>query len=81
MAQLLVRNLDDDVVRRLKARAKAANQSLEQTVRDILTEASKPSREEAWAELTRIRQRILERNGGPVDIDMTEWIREDRDSR
>jgi antitoxin FitA len=76
MGQIIVRNLDMGVINRLKARALKADKSLEQTVRDILTEAAKPSREEILAEMDRIRERI-----GRVDVDMTDWIREDRDSR
>ncbi|MBC8051352.1 MAG: hypothetical protein H7X92_14575 [Chitinophagales bacterium] len=76
MGQLIVRNLDDAVLVRLKARAKAANASLEQTVRDILAEAAKPSKAEIWAEIDRMREKI-----GPVNLDATDLIREDRDSR
>lgn len=36
MAQLVVRNLDDDVVRRLKLRAAAAGRSAEEEHRQIL---------------------------------------------
>ncbi len=50
MGQILVRNLEDTVIERLKARALRADKSLEQTVRDILTEATKPSRAETCAE-------------------------------
>ncbi len=49
---------------------------MEQTVRDVLTEAAKPSREEVLAEMDRIRESI-----GPVSLDATDLIREDRDSR
>jgi plasmid stability protein len=42
MAQVVVRDLDDDVVARLKARAVAEKKSLEQKLRDILTEAARP---------------------------------------
>jgi antitoxin FitA len=76
MGQILVRNLDDSVIERLKQRALKADKSLEQTVRDILTEAAKPSREEVWAEIDRLRERV-----GPVTLDATDLIREDRDSR
>jgi antitoxin FitA len=76
MGQILVRNLDDSVIERLKQRALKAEKSLEQTARDILTEAARPSRAEILAEMDRIRERI-----GPVDIDLTELIRQDRDSR
>jgi plasmid stability protein len=76
MGQILVRNLEDGVIERLKARALKAHKSLEQTVRDILTEAAKPSKEELWAEIDRLRAEI-----GPVSLDATDLIREDRDSR
>jgi plasmid stability protein len=37
MAQIIVRNLDDEVKRSLKARAARRGRSMEQEVRDILT--------------------------------------------
>mgnify|MGYP001553927318 FL=1 len=40
MAQLLVRNLEDDVKERLKARAQKQGVSIEELVRDILRAAS-----------------------------------------
>jgi antitoxin FitA len=76
MGQILVRNLDDGVIERLKKRALKTDKSLEQTVRDILTEAAKPSRAELLAEMDRIRESI-----GHVSLDATDLIREDRDSR
>jgi antitoxin FitA len=80
MGQIIVRNLDDHVIAQLKARAMKANQSLEQTVRDILASAAKPTREEAFAEATRIREAIRVRQGGDIDFDATAAIREDRDN-
>jgi plasmid stability protein len=84
MGQILVRNLEDNVIElednvieRLKARALKTNKSLEQTVRDILTEATKPKkREEILADMDRLRAQI-----GPVPLDATDLIRQDRDSR
>jgi plasmid stability protein len=70
MGQILVRDLDDRVIEQLKARALKADKSLEQTVREILVAAAKPSREEILAEMDR-----------PVTLDATDLIREDRDSR
>jgi len=55
MAQVIVRNLPDDVVARLKARAASRRRSLEQELRDILSEAARPSREEILADFDRIR--------------------------
>jgi plasmid stability protein len=40
MAQLLVRNLEDDVKERLKERARRHGMSLEELVRDILRDAA-----------------------------------------
>jgi antitoxin FitA len=80
VGQIIVRNLDDSVIARLKQRALKADKSLEQAVREILSEAVKPSREEAWAEADRIREAIRARNGGDVDFDFTAAIREDRDN-
>jgi antitoxin FitA len=41
MAQLIVRNLEDDVKERLQARARRHRRSLEAEVRDILRNAAK----------------------------------------
>ena len=54
MGQILVRNLDDAVIASLKRRAQMRRSSLEQTAREILAEAARPSKEEAWAALDRI---------------------------
>jgi plasmid stability protein len=79
MAQVVIRNIDDDVVERLKARAAAEKKSLEQKLRDVLTEAAKPSRAEVLAEVDRIRAMTPPRPpGAPLAEDL---IREDRDSR
>ena len=75
MGQIIVRNLDDEVIVRLKAKAEAANLSLEQSVRNILEDAAKPSREELWSEIDRIRAM-----SPPSDIDSTALVREDRDN-
>lgn len=40
MASVLIRNLDDEVVARLKRRASANNRSLEGELRQLLSEAS-----------------------------------------
>jgi antitoxin FitA len=80
MGQILVRNLDDGVIERLKARALSSDKSLEQTVREILTEATKPNREEALVEVNRIREGIRARHGGDIGFDITAAIRQDRDN-
>ena len=79
MAQVVIRNLDESVVERLKAHAAAEQKSLEQKLRDILTEAARPSRAELLAELDRIRAMTPPHPpGAPLAEDL---IREDRDSR
>lgn len=79
MAQVVIRNIDDAVIERLRERAKARKQSLEQTLRDVLAEAARPSREEVLRELARIRAMSPRRpKGAPLAEDL---IREDRDNR
>ena len=77
MAQVVIRNLDDDVVERLKARAAAERKSLEQKLRDVLTDAAKPSRAERLDRLRRI-QALTPPGAHPLAEDL---IRQDRDSR
>jgi plasmid stability protein len=77
MAQVIIRNLNEEVVERLKQRAQSRGLSLEQQLRDILTAASEPSREEIKAELARIRAMTPRR----LQTDSAELIREDRDNR
>jgi plasmid stability protein len=79
MAQVLIRNIDEQVMERLKARAAAERKSLEQKLRDILAEAAKPSRAERLEEMRRIRAMSPPLSpGAPLAEDL---IREDRDSR
>jgi antitoxin FitA len=79
MAQVVIRNIEDDVVERLKARAAAEKKSLEQKLRDVLTEAAKPSRAEVIEELRRLRETSPPLPpGAPLAEDL---IRDDRDSR
>lgn len=55
MAQVLVRNLDDRIVQRLKAKAESKGHSLEQELREIITAAAPLSPEERIARVRRIR--------------------------
>ena len=75
MGQLIVRNLDDAVIQRLKAKAKARGQSLEQTLREMLTDLARPNRAESIAAARALRRRI-----GRVTGDSTALIREDREN-
>lgn len=58
MAQVLVRQLDEDVVDALKRRAKANGRSLESELREILREAAS----DPWEELVRIREALAGRS-------------------
>lgn len=74
MAQVLVRNIEDDVVECLKRRAKAAGTSLEDVARNALREAARPSRDELLVEIERIRAMSVK-----TDFDSTTVIRQGRD--
>ena len=78
MADMLVRNVDDDAVARLKKKAEAAGKSMNELAREVLHAASKPSKEEAWAAADSIRAKIRARIGRDLP-DSTAGIREDRD--
>ncbi|MBY0333602.1 MAG: hypothetical protein K2X49_23330 [Acetobacteraceae bacterium] len=49
MGQMLVRNLDESVIERLKQKALERGTSLEQVAREVLTEAAKVDDRAAWA--------------------------------
>jgi plasmid stability protein len=79
MGQVVIRNIDDRVVERLKARAAAEHKSLEQSLRELLSEAARPSRVELLADLDRIRAMTPpSRMAFPT---AEELIRADRDRR
>jgi plasmid stability protein len=77
MAQVIVRNLDDNVVAQLKERAACKGRALEQELREILTEAAKPTRAELVAEMDRIRAMTPKTHRTLAE----DIIRESRDSR
>jgi len=56
LGQVIIRNLEDEVIERLKAKAAAQNQSLEQALRDIVSASVKPTRSEVLQEMHRIRR-------------------------
>lgn len=75
-SQVIVRNLDADVVARLKRRAKREGRSLEGELRIILTRAARPQRADLIAETDRIRAMTA----GPLE-DSVSLLRIDRDGR
>jgi plasmid stability protein len=77
MGQVLIRDLDDDVIDRLKTRAERKGHSLEEELRELLTAAAPPqlTPEEKLAIAERIRSAI-----GPLSgFDIHTAIRHGRD--
>jgi plasmid stability protein len=77
MANLLVRNLDDEVLKGLKTAAKAHGRSLPAEIHEVLRNASV----RRLAETRRLSTRWLKRLRGSTQPDSTALIREDRDTR
>ena len=77
MAQVIVRNLDEDVVSSLKLKAELHGHSLEQELREILKRSAELTVEEKLAMVDRIRAMTPKR----LEEDSADLIREDRDSR
>ena len=73
MADILIRGLDDKVVKRLKARAKRNGRSLQSEARMVLERAAALSVAEALRQARRSRKEL-----GRHFSDSTELIREDR---
>jgi plasmid stability protein len=76
MAQMIVRNIDDETAARFKARAKAAGKSAEQLLRELVEEEACRNIEGILNDLDAIRETT---KGKPV-VDPVASIREDRDS-
>jgi plasmid stability protein len=77
MANVLVRNLDDDVLEELKAAAKAHGRSLQAEIHEVLRNAST----RRLAETRRLSAQWLKRLGGSKHTDSAASIREDRQDR
>ena len=79
MATLTVRNIDDEVYERLKARAKAHRRSITQEAAYILERALEEAENPraAWHDADRVRERIRDRYGSFPDS--TDSVRADRD--
>jgi plasmid stability protein len=74
MAQVLVRDLKDEVVARLKTRAKQRGRSLQADLKDILEQASRQSAIDARTLALRIRRQLAGRRHG----DSVRLLAEDR---
>lgn len=77
MANVLVRNLDDEVLKQLKGAAKAHGRSLQAEIHEVLRNASA----RRLAETRRLSSQWLKRLNSRVQTDSTASILEDRDSR
>jgi plasmid stability protein len=74
MVQVLVRDLEAEVVARLKARAKRQGRSLQAELKEILEQASRQSLVDARALAARIRRQLA----GRSHSDSAELLAEDR---
>jgi plasmid stability protein len=77
MANVLVRDLDDDVLKQLKAAAKAHGRSLQAEIHDVLERASTRN----LAETRRLSAQWLKRLRQSSQSDSAVMIRADRDAR
>jgi plasmid stability protein len=77
MANVLIRDLDDDVLKQLKAAAKAHGRSLQAEIHDVLQKASSRN----LAETRRLSAHWLKRLQNPSHSDSTHMVREDREKR
>jgi plasmid stability protein len=77
MARLTVRNLDEDLMRRLRIRAAEHGRSAEEEHRRILEAALRPHEPGFWARAASLRAATRGR-GGPDSADL---IRKERDNR
>lgn len=75
MAQVLVRELPEEVVERLKAKAATEGRSLEAHLRLVLQEASELDRDEFLA----LADAVAATTDGRAQTDATELIRSSRD--
>ena len=75
MAQILIRNLDESVVERLKERASRNSRSLQAEAKLILEQAARLDTQTASIAADRIRKQFGDRQF----TDSTDLIREDRD--
>ena len=77
MANVLIRDLDDDVLKELKASAKAHGRSLQAEIHDVLERAGTRN----LAETRRLSGQWLTRLRRSSHSDSTALIRDDRDAR
>jgi plasmid stability protein len=76
MAQLLVRNVPDEIADALRRRANANKRSVEAEHRIVLEEVLKAGNQDFWTRAAEIRTQMGKLTGDSADL-----IREDRDRR
>ena len=76
MADVKIRKLDDWVVASFRARARQAGRSLEEELRQFLTEAARERRRRFITELDELNAELREKYGAPRSAPL---IREERD--
>ena len=76
MADLLVRNLNPLVIKRLKANAKRKGHSIQQEVKEILDRAAPMTNEELEVRFKEIDATFT---NGPITISIEDLIREERE--
>jgi len=79
MTDVRVRDLDDDIVALLKDRARLNGRSLENELREALTELATQPKRELAERAARLRAEIKAESG--VLADSAPFIREERDRR
>lgn len=80
MAELKVRQLDDGVAEALRARAGRKGVSLEEEVRNTLTDSVEAKRRAFLRRAKAIRKAIGDKAGAPA-LESTRLIRRERDAR
>jgi plasmid stability protein len=78
MAQVIVRNIEDEVIERLKLKAELNGHSLEQELREVIRAAAPLTTEQKLALIDRAHAATAHRTQHALAEDL---IREDRDSR
>ena len=77
MAQVLVRDIDDEVVRKLKKRAQQRGHSLQVELKSILEESAQFDYELSWKAADRIYRKL--KASGRTFSDSSTLVREDRE--
>ena len=77
MANVLIRDLDDELLEQLKASAKAHGRSLQAEIHDVLRRAGVSN----LAATRRVSERWMKRLRGTPQSDSAALIRDDRDDR